>query len=117
MNKEKAPKKVKGISISHEGRVGNCPNCNYFVTEFEDKDECKKCRQKLVWGEGTIPELIEVNKENLMEIIEVMYATGGMCNVGVCLDDDEPCEVCPFHERDLDMYKKNVIAYLTNDTC
>ena len=31
-------------------------------------------------------------------------------------DDDEPCEVCPFHERDLDMYKKNVIAYLTNDT-
>lgn len=59
-------------------------------------------------------EYISVNQENLMKIVEVMYATGGMCNVGHCLDDDEPCEICPFHERDLDTYKNNVISFLTD---
>lgn len=43
-------KKVKGISVSHEGRVGNCPNCNALVAEFEDKEKCEKCGQKLDWS-------------------------------------------------------------------
>jgi hypothetical protein len=60
-------------------------------------------------------EYISVNKEKLIKIIDSMYATGGMCNIGCCLDEDKPCEICPFHERDLDTYKKNVITFLTND--
>ncbi len=43
-------KKVKGISVSHEGRVGNCPNCNALVAEFEDNEKCEKCGQKLDWS-------------------------------------------------------------------
>ena len=43
-----ASKKVVAISLTHEGRVGNCPNCNNFVAENYDK-KCPKCRLKLDW--------------------------------------------------------------------
>lgn len=41
-------KKVVAISLTHEGRVGNCPNCNTFVLERKDKN-CPKCRRELDW--------------------------------------------------------------------
>lgn len=45
------PEIVKGISLTHEGRVGNCPACNKFVTESENKKYCD-CGQKLNWNKG-----------------------------------------------------------------
>ena len=48
--KEKmASKKVVAISLTHEGRVGNCPNCNNFVAENYDKN-CPKCSRELDWS-------------------------------------------------------------------
>lgn len=48
--KEKSvSKKVVAISLTHEGRVGNCPNCNNFVAENYDKN-CQKCRWELDWS-------------------------------------------------------------------
>lgn len=48
---EKAtPKKVLSISVTHEGRVGNCPNCKKFVAENSDKPNICACGQKLNWG-------------------------------------------------------------------
>jgi hypothetical protein len=44
-------KKVKGISLTYESRVGNCPNCNQFVVEKYDK-RCPKCRLELDWEGG-----------------------------------------------------------------
>ena len=50
--KEKATaKKVKGISLTHESRVGNCPYCHQFVMEKYDKS-CPKCGTNLDWSEG-----------------------------------------------------------------
>ena len=49
--KEKAePKKVKGISLTHEGRVGNCPACGRLVRHQEQTVYCS-CEQKLDWSE------------------------------------------------------------------
>ena len=49
--KEKAtPKKVKGISLTHEGRVGNCPACGRLVRHQEQTVYCS-CEQKLEWSE------------------------------------------------------------------
>lgn len=45
---KRVTKKVKGISLTHESRVGNCPNCNQFVVEKYDK-RCPKCRFELDW--------------------------------------------------------------------
>ena len=42
---------VQGISISYEGKVGNCPYCNMLVTNFSDKRYICACGQKLDWGE------------------------------------------------------------------
>lgn len=41
-------KPPKGISVTHEGRVGNCPFCNRFIREKEHKVICD-CGQKLQW--------------------------------------------------------------------
>ena len=43
-------KKVKEISLTHESRFGNCPNCNQFIVEKYDK-RCPKCRIELEWEE------------------------------------------------------------------
>jgi hypothetical protein len=49
--KEKATaKKVTGISLTHEGRAGNCPNCKQFVLERYDI-KCPKCKINLGWSE------------------------------------------------------------------
>lgn len=47
------PKKVKGISITHEGYVGNCPACNKFIRQLENKHYCnhKGCGQAISWEE------------------------------------------------------------------
>ena len=48
--KEKSvAKKVKGISLTHEGRVGNCPVCGKFVRHQEQTVYCS-CEQKLDWS-------------------------------------------------------------------
>lgn len=44
-------KKITGISLTHEGRVGNCPNCKQFVLERYDI-KCPKCKINLDWSEG-----------------------------------------------------------------
>ena len=47
--KEKAkPMKVKGISLTHEGRVGNCPTCGKLVRHQEQTVYCS-CEQRLDW--------------------------------------------------------------------
>lgn len=44
-------KKPKGISINEEHmRVGNCPNCNKFLTDRYDKHHCE-CGQRIDWSE------------------------------------------------------------------
>ena len=49
---EKAtPKKAKGISITHEGRVGNCPSCNRFVRKVDIKPNICECGQALDWSD------------------------------------------------------------------
>ena len=45
-------KKPKGISVSHEGRLGNCPNpeCNKLVWErVVHNNGCPECLQRLDW--------------------------------------------------------------------
>ena len=50
--KEKATaKKVRGISLTHEGRVGNCPSCGSFIRNQEQTLYCD-CGQHLDWSEG-----------------------------------------------------------------
>jgi len=46
-------KKVKGISVTHEGYVGNCPLCGKFIRYKENTHFCnhKNCGQKLNWEE------------------------------------------------------------------
>lgn len=46
------PMKPKGLSISHEGRLGNCPNCNKVVWEVDDPHyhTDKECLQMLDWS-------------------------------------------------------------------
>lgn len=46
------PMKPKELSISHEGRLGNCPNCNKVVWEFRDPQyhTDKECLQMLDWS-------------------------------------------------------------------
>lgn len=47
---EKAtPKKCLGLSISHDGRLGNCPYCNKLVCEKSSKPNICECGQKLNW--------------------------------------------------------------------
>lgn len=45
------PKKPKGISITHDGRVGNCPNCNKLVRECDYKADICECGQALDWSD------------------------------------------------------------------
>ena len=48
--KEKnVPKIPLYISLTHEGRVGNCPCCNKLVAIHVDNRFCKVCGQKLNW--------------------------------------------------------------------
>lgn len=42
-------KKPLGISLTHEGKVGNCPHCNKFVREI-DTNICD-CGQRLEWSD------------------------------------------------------------------
>lgn len=47
---EKAtPKKPLGLSLTHDGRVGNCPFCKKLVRE-RSKNICE-CGQKLDWSD------------------------------------------------------------------
>lgn len=41
--------KPKGISITHEGRVGNCPHCHRLVREQSDNPKFCLCGQALEW--------------------------------------------------------------------
>ena len=44
------PKKPKGVSLTHNGRVGNCPFCNKLVVEFDNKPNICECGQRLDWN-------------------------------------------------------------------
>lgn len=44
------PKQPKGLSVSHEGRLGNCPCCNKLVYEKSSKPNICECGQKLDWN-------------------------------------------------------------------
>lgn len=45
---EKAtPKKCLGLSISHDGRLGNCPCCNKIVRARDNKPNICACGQAL----------------------------------------------------------------------
>ena len=46
------PKKVRGISATHEGSVGNCPVCGKFIRYYENKYYCnfEECGQAIDWG-------------------------------------------------------------------
>lgn len=44
-------KRPVGISLTHDGRVANCPCCKKFITEQLSTNGCFYCLQKLVWGE------------------------------------------------------------------
>lgn len=45
------PTKVRGISMTWDGRVGNCPRCKGFVTQLQHLHCCphSKCGQSLAW--------------------------------------------------------------------
>ena len=42
-------KRPIGMSISHEGRLGNCPCCKKLVHELYDIVGCSECLQRLNW--------------------------------------------------------------------
>lgn len=44
------PKKPKGISISYEGKLGNCPFCNRLVRLKDSKPNVCLCGQALDWS-------------------------------------------------------------------
>lgn len=44
------PKLVKGLSITHECLVGNCPYCGKLVLKASDKPNICSCGQKLKWN-------------------------------------------------------------------
>ena len=46
--KKQIPTKAKGVSWSHEGRVGNCPCCNRFISEKYTQGVCL-CGQRVYW--------------------------------------------------------------------
>jgi hypothetical protein len=48
---KQTPKKPIGLSVSHDGRLGNCPFCNKLVWEQSDKPNICDCSQKLDWSE------------------------------------------------------------------
>lgn len=41
--------KVKGISVTHDGRVGNCPKCGKLLREEDNIIQCDKCGQPITW--------------------------------------------------------------------
>lgn len=45
------PQKPKGISVSFDGRVANCPCCNTFIREQDQKPNICKCGQVFDWSE------------------------------------------------------------------
>lgn len=45
------PKKPKGMSISHEGKLGNCPYCNRLVRNNDSKPHVCLCGQALDWSD------------------------------------------------------------------
>lgn len=46
------PKRPLGMSNTHEGRVGNCPNCRKLVGENDPKPEICICGQRLYWNKA-----------------------------------------------------------------
>ena len=40
----------KGISVTYEGRVGNCPYCGKFIREEQNKHICD-CGQRIDWSD------------------------------------------------------------------
>ena len=51
--KSNTPLMVKGISLTYEGRVGNCPKCGKLIQESKTRyfhDE-KDCGQAILWGD------------------------------------------------------------------
>ena len=49
MSDKATPKKPLGLSLTHDGRVGNCPFCKKLVRE-RSKNICE-CGQKLDWSD------------------------------------------------------------------
>lgn len=41
--------KVNGVSITHEGSVGNCPSCKRFIRRIENEYFCLYCGQNIDW--------------------------------------------------------------------
>lgn len=49
---EKAtPKNPLGISLTHDGRVGNCPYCHKLIRENDSKPNICECGQRLDWSD------------------------------------------------------------------
>lgn len=44
------PRRVVGLSITHDGLVGNCPNCRKFVRQQDSKPNVCECTQLLDWS-------------------------------------------------------------------
>lgn len=42
---------VKGLSVSYDGYVGNCPKCNKFIVEVQSASHCIHCNQPISWKE------------------------------------------------------------------
>ena len=43
------PTEVVGLSLTHDGHVGNCPYCNKFVRVRGENPNICECGQKLIW--------------------------------------------------------------------
>lgn len=44
------PTEVVGLSLTHDGHVGNCPYCAKFVRVRGEKPNICECGQKLIWN-------------------------------------------------------------------
>lgn len=61
--KKSTPTKPKGLSVTHEGKVGNCAYCGKFITNHEPKANICECGQVQDWGDRK-------NDDCLCELIE-----------------------------------------------
>lgn len=66
---KETPKKTKGLSVNYEGRLGNCPFCNYLVHE-QTKDifnrkikRCPNCGQVLDWSKESEEKNDNINND------------------------------------------------------
>jgi hypothetical protein len=67
MPKSNTPLMVKGISITYEGRVGNCSKCGKLLQESKTRyfhDE-KDCGQAILWANCSRLEKHREKKEGM----------------------------------------------------